>query len=233
MQKRREISYKEHPYDYNLFHNQHGLMDGNVYGVVFNKLGVATHGFPTLAGVEDQDNLSTNICIDDVHVSNIKGCHIEVLALRSIAAQYNGGNGPKYPGDPNYPGYQGDSGSGEYHGDAGYQGDNGDYPGDSGYQGDDGSYPGDSGYQDGNGDYTGAYGGMGNDGGQYNPGNYFSYNIPPQLDVRGSSFQLFNRAPSARGDGEFMTIDDDNYANARYKGNVVANAQAIIAKAVY
>lgn len=84
IQKRKFISYKEHENEYELFHNWAGMMDGNVYGVLFNGLGVAVGGFPTLDGVSEEENLSSNIMMDDVHISNLRACHLETVALKKI-----------------------------------------------------------------------------------------------------------------------------------------------------
>jgi len=37
----------EHPDEYGLYHNKHGLIDGNSYGFLVNPLGVAVGGFPS------------------------------------------------------------------------------------------------------------------------------------------------------------------------------------------
>ena len=51
--KRKYISKKKHPLEYSLFHNLSNKIDGNVYGVLFNKLGVAIGGFPTRESITD------------------------------------------------------------------------------------------------------------------------------------------------------------------------------------
>jgi len=58
------------------------MMDGNVYGVLLNRLGVAIGSFPQFSDVTDPMYLSSDICIDDVHIENLRGCHIETKALK-------------------------------------------------------------------------------------------------------------------------------------------------------
>ena len=80
--RRKFISRNTHPDEYDLFHNWENMMDGNVYGIVFNKLGVAVNAFPTREGIDDPEKFSQNICIDDVHIESLRGCHIETLTLK-------------------------------------------------------------------------------------------------------------------------------------------------------
>lgn len=91
IQKRKFISYKEHVAEYELFHNWATMMDGNVYGILFNGLGVAIGGFPTLEQKADEpENMSTNIVIDDVHVENLRAHHIETIALKKVLPEDDG-----------------------------------------------------------------------------------------------------------------------------------------------
>jgi len=56
--RRKFISRNTHPDEYDLFHNWENMMDGNVYGIVFNKLGVAVNAFPTREGIDDPEKFS-------------------------------------------------------------------------------------------------------------------------------------------------------------------------------
>ena len=153
--RRKFISFKDHPTEFDLFHNVEHMMDGNVYGVLFNKLGIAIGGFPQMADVDDDMYLSSDICIDDVHIENLRGCHIETKALKVIP-------------DP---------------------------------------------------EDAEAYTGLADD--------------KPQTDPVGSIIQLYNRQPGHAGDGNYLTISSENPNMAHYIGNVVSNAQAIVAKGVH
>ena len=67
----------EHPDEYALFHNKYGLIDGNSYGYLVNKLGAAVGGFPY-----QPDIPSKNIMMWRVHVLSQKAVVTEVIALR-------------------------------------------------------------------------------------------------------------------------------------------------------
>lgn len=66
-----------HPAEYALFHNKHGIIDGNAYGFLVNSPGVAVNGFPV-----QPESPSKNIVIRDVHVLSQRACVTEVVALK-------------------------------------------------------------------------------------------------------------------------------------------------------
>jgi hypothetical protein len=43
---------------------------------------------------------------------------------------------------------------------------------------------------------------------------------------------LLNQKPSVIGDGEYLTISNEEFTKAVYIGNVITNAQAVVAKAI-
>ena len=59
-----------------LFNNIKRLADGDQYGLVFNKLGVAVNALPTVPGVGN-----TDIYIQNVNISDIRGAFNEIPAL--------------------------------------------------------------------------------------------------------------------------------------------------------
>ncbi|MEW6534355.1 MAG: hypothetical protein AB1454_01900 [Candidatus Auribacterota bacterium] len=67
----------EHPEEYALFHNKHGIIDGNAYGYLINKFGVAVGGFPYQPPVP-----SKNILFRDVHILSERAFINEVIALQ-------------------------------------------------------------------------------------------------------------------------------------------------------
>ena len=66
-----------HPDAYALYHNKHGVIDGNSYGYLLNPLGVAVKGFPTQPGAP-----STHVVLKNVHVLSQRGCINEVVAIK-------------------------------------------------------------------------------------------------------------------------------------------------------
>ena len=66
----------EHPDEYALYHNEHGLIDGNSYGYLVNPLGVAVNGFPTKPAAP-----AKNIFFKDVHVLSQRAFINEIVAL--------------------------------------------------------------------------------------------------------------------------------------------------------
>ena len=65
-----------HPDEYALYHNKHGIIDGNSYGFLVNKFGVAVGGFPTFP-----DNPSKDIFMKNVHILSQRAFINEVIAL--------------------------------------------------------------------------------------------------------------------------------------------------------
>ena len=66
-----------HPTEYALYHNKHGVIDGNSYGYLVNKLGAAVDGFPTYS-----PEASKNIRLRNVHVLSQRACVTEVVAIK-------------------------------------------------------------------------------------------------------------------------------------------------------
>ena len=62
---RPQIDPSRHPDAYALFHNDHGVVDGNSYSFLVNPLGVAVNGFPT---TPDADKAASDIHFNDVEV---------------------------------------------------------------------------------------------------------------------------------------------------------------------
>ena len=67
----------EHPDEYALYHNKHGVIDGNSYGYLVNPHGAAVGGFPTQPAVP-----SKNIFFKDVHVLGQRAFINEIVALK-------------------------------------------------------------------------------------------------------------------------------------------------------
>lgn len=62
------IDADEHPAEYALFHNPFGVVDGNSYSYLVNKLGVAVNGFPTRPAVNGARNVFlVNTNVDSQH----------------------------------------------------------------------------------------------------------------------------------------------------------------------
>lgn len=70
-----------HPDEYALFHNKEKVADGNAYGFLVNKLGVAVTGFPYHPDNNDYP-ASKQIVFDNVHVVNHVANVEEVIALQ-------------------------------------------------------------------------------------------------------------------------------------------------------
>ena len=71
------IDETEHPNEYALYHNKHGVIDGNSYGYLVNPLGAAVGGFPS-----QPDIPAKNIFFKDVHVLSQRAFINEVVALK-------------------------------------------------------------------------------------------------------------------------------------------------------
>ena len=59
------IDRSEHPTEYGVFHNPHGIIDGNSYSFLVNAVGVAVDGFPL---APDEDARAERIRFRNVHV---------------------------------------------------------------------------------------------------------------------------------------------------------------------
>jgi hypothetical protein len=71
------IDAAEHPHEYALYHNKHGVIDGNSYGFLLNQSGVAVDGFATLP-----DNPAQNVVLKNVHILNQKAFVNEIVAIK-------------------------------------------------------------------------------------------------------------------------------------------------------
>ena len=71
------IDETEHPDEYALFHNKYGIIDGNSYGYLVNKFGVAVNGFPY-----QPESPSKNIMFRDVHILSQRAFINEIIALK-------------------------------------------------------------------------------------------------------------------------------------------------------
>ena len=69
-----------HPVEYALFHNEHGVIDGNSYSFLVNHLGVAVGGFPTQPDGEDRIP-SRKVWFNNVHVVDQQSFINEIPAL--------------------------------------------------------------------------------------------------------------------------------------------------------
>ena len=76
---RASIDADEHPVEYALFHNKFGVVDGNSYSFLTNKLGVAVNGFPTQPSAND--NGAENIWLSNVHVHDQHAFINEIVTL--------------------------------------------------------------------------------------------------------------------------------------------------------
>ncbi len=77
---RAQIDPVAHPVEYGLFHNRHGVVDGNSYSFLINSVGVAVNGFPSTP-----DGVTTipaeNIFFRNVHVQGQRAFVNEVPAI--------------------------------------------------------------------------------------------------------------------------------------------------------
>jgi len=81
---RHQIDPIQHPDAYALFHNEHGVVDGNSYSFLVNQVGVAVNGFPV---TPDAAHAALDIRFDDVHVVD------QVASIREVPA-LDVGEGP-------------------------------------------------------------------------------------------------------------------------------------------
>ena len=75
---RATIDAAAHPEEYALFHNPHGVVDGNSYSFLVNRRGVAVNGFPT----RPADGGARNVFFVNAHVDGQHAFINEVVALR-------------------------------------------------------------------------------------------------------------------------------------------------------
>jgi hypothetical protein len=69
-----------HPIEYQLFHNRHGVIDGNSYSFLVNNLGVAVGGFPS-APDDQTPEASENIRLTNVRVFDQRAFINEIPAI--------------------------------------------------------------------------------------------------------------------------------------------------------
>jgi hypothetical protein len=82
-----------HPIDYALYANPEGVIDGNSYGILLNKIGVAVLGFPSRPHAPNFVKPSSDIYLRHVSVSNQHSKIREVVALRLGGGAVNDGAG--------------------------------------------------------------------------------------------------------------------------------------------
>lgn len=70
------------PNEYAMFHNIHHVIDGNTYGFLINKLGVAVNGFPY--NITMNKHPATNIMFKNVSITYLKGAINEIIALNNV-----------------------------------------------------------------------------------------------------------------------------------------------------
>lgn len=80
IEKKARIDSEQHPEEYALFHNPHGVIDGNCYGFLINSYGQAVEGFPVKEIVKAEDT-AQEILFENVVVESLKGRINEVIAL--------------------------------------------------------------------------------------------------------------------------------------------------------
>jgi len=71
-----------HPDEYALFANKHRVIDGNAYGLLLNKIGVAVNGFPRRPGAPTFEKMSTDVTIRNVEINDIDSVVTEVVAIK-------------------------------------------------------------------------------------------------------------------------------------------------------
>jgi hypothetical protein len=128
-----------HSTEYAVFHNPSNIIDGNAYGILFNKLGVAVNGHPAITG-QDENLFSQDIHLENVTITREYSDIKEIIALSDCS----------------------------------------------------------------------------------------STKIKPVIDPVGAVFQSWNKDPIS---GNYITISDEDETTARYQGNIIANAQALVGKA--
>lgn len=71
-----------------IFFNKSGLYDGNVYGIVFNSLGVVIGDFKKMRNEDTQGNV--NIVIKNVSIENIVSNSTEIISIKNIENSKDG-----------------------------------------------------------------------------------------------------------------------------------------------
>jgi hypothetical protein len=71
-----------HPQEYALFANELGVVDGNSYGLLLNKVGVAVLDFPFRPGAPLFEKPSSDVRLHNVHIVRSKSMIREVVALK-------------------------------------------------------------------------------------------------------------------------------------------------------
>jgi hypothetical protein len=69
-----------HPAEYAVFHNPAGIIDGNAYGILFNKFGIAVNGHPSITN-QDESTFSQNIHLENVTIFKEYSDVREVISL--------------------------------------------------------------------------------------------------------------------------------------------------------
>lgn len=80
---RNSISKDDHPDEYGLFHNKHGVVDGNAYGFLINSRGVAVNAFPFLP--LDEAVISDDVLFSGVTLDYLAGDIQEIISLKNDA----------------------------------------------------------------------------------------------------------------------------------------------------
>jgi hypothetical protein len=82
--KRVFISYKDHPEEHELFHNARQCIDGNAYGINFNRLGVAVSGLALKEDAEAGDTWSKDIVMENVDIWDLHVNVEETVGLKDL-----------------------------------------------------------------------------------------------------------------------------------------------------
>ena len=78
---RPQIDRYKHPVEYSLFSNPLGVIDGNSYSYLVNKIGAAVDGFPYRPSI-NSERAARNIVFNNVHVLNQGAFINEIIALK-------------------------------------------------------------------------------------------------------------------------------------------------------
>ena len=74
------IDTNKHPNEFRLYHNNETIIDGNAYGILLNKIGVAVNGFPNRTN-SITERSSNNIIIKNTIIKNLDANIREIIAL--------------------------------------------------------------------------------------------------------------------------------------------------------
>lgn len=77
-ENREFINKDSHPFEWRMFHNKEGVVDGNSYGFLINGVGVAVDGFPT---TQSTNSPTRNVTIKNVKIKKLKANIREILSL--------------------------------------------------------------------------------------------------------------------------------------------------------